>query len=492
MERALVSKTSVGTWRVCQVVPQIQVLSRPRPSPRAPRTIAAANTESSPTANSGGITSAEAKETRYQPPEPLAVERPPSAGFDDVILLQAFGWQSSKEEDWYHVVKAEVPAMQEAGITHVWLPPPSKSVSPEGYMPTQLYDLDSQYGSLESLLALNTSLLSAGIHPVADIVINHRCADERDENGVWNIFKDLVPHPGRSIAWGPWAITDNDPDYHGRGGSDTGDDYPAAPDLDHSNSEVRAGLADWLRWLRDYIGFEGWRLDYARGYAPEEALWYIKETIRNPCCDFCVAECWFDAAWEGSSLKRNQDEMRQGLCDWIDATDGTIAVFDFTTKAILQEAVKHEEYDRLRDAGGKPPGLLGWWPQRAVTFIDNHDTGSSQKHWPFPSNGVMQGYAYTLTHPGIPSIFWEHWKNPDMIPTLRGLLDARRRAGIKADSEIEILAADPDFYVARIGGRMVCKLGARFDMGALLPNKDDGWSIVDSGESWAVWEKLES
>lgn len=39
-----------------------------------------------------------------------------------------------------------------------------------------------------------------------------------------------------------------------------------------------------------------------------------------------------------------------------------------------QEAVKHTQYDRLRDSRGKAPGLLGWWPDKACTFVDNHDT----------------------------------------------------------------------------------------------------------------------
>lgn len=43
----------------------------------------------------------------------------------------------------------------------------------------------------------------------------------------------------------------------------------------------------------------------------------------------------------------------------------------------LQEAVKRE-YWRLCDAQGKPPGVIGWWPSRSATFIDNHDTGSTQ------------------------------------------------------------------------------------------------------------------
>ena len=35
------------------------------------------------------------------------------------------------------------------------------------------------------------------------------------------------------------------------------------------------------------------------------------------------------------------------------------------------------EYWRLVDSQGRPPGLLGMWPSRAVTFIENHDTGTS-------------------------------------------------------------------------------------------------------------------
>jgi hypothetical protein len=35
-----------------------------------------------------------------------------------------------------------------------------------------------------------------------------------------------------------------------------------------------------------------------------------------------------------------------------------------------------------------------------VTFIANHDTDSTQQHWPFPPEGLEAGYAYILTHPG--------------------------------------------------------------------------------------------
>lgn len=44
---------------------------------------------------------------------------------------------------------------------------------------------------------------------------------------------------------------------------------PLGADLDHHNKELRDGLVDWLKWLHSDIGFEGWRFDFVRGYAPK-------------------------------------------------------------------------------------------------------------------------------------------------------------------------------------------------------------------------------
>ena len=58
----------------------------------------------------------------------------------------------------------------------------------QGYLPGQLYNLNSKYGNREQLVALNKALKAAGIVPVCDVVINHRCADQQDDHGVWNRF----------------------------------------------------------------------------------------------------------------------------------------------------------------------------------------------------------------------------------------------------------------------------------------------------------------
>jgi hypothetical protein len=65
----------------------------------------------------------------------------------------------------------------------------------------------------------------------------------RSREGFYNVFLDLVDHPGRSIAWDASAITREDgTGFRGRGSADSGLDYGAASDIDHSNAIVVEGL----------------------------------------------------------------------------------------------------------------------------------------------------------------------------------------------------------------------------------------------------------
>mmetsp|Transcript_17941 Transcript_17941/g.53987 ORF Transcript_17941/g.53987 Transcript_17941/m.53987 type:complete len:489 (+) Transcript_17941:115-1581(+) len=409
----------------------------------------------------------------------------PDVDVSKTMLLQGFGWDSCEKGGYWGIVKEKIPEIREAGFTHVWLPPPSQSVAPQGYLPGQLYNLDSKFGNKEQLQELNAALKDAGIRPVADIVVNHRCADQQDENGIWNMFRDDIEHPGKSLAWGQWAITNDDPEFRGRGASDSGEDYHAAPDLDHTNEEVRASLIDWMSWLKSEIGYAGWRFDFTKGFAGEYVAEYIKSTGMEG--EFNVGEYWADLNWGDNGLEYNQNGPRQILVDWIKAAQSVSTTFDFVTKGILQEAVKNCEYWRLIDEEGKAPGLLGWWPSKACTFVDNHDTGSTQGHWPFPDDKTMVGYAYIMTHPGVPCVLWDHlFQHKD---EMKSLIALRERAGLHSRSKLEIKLAEADIYVAVIDDKVTVKLGPRYDMGELTPKEEDGWKRTLKGNDWAVWEK---
>ena len=140
---------------------------------------------------------------------------------------------------------------------------------------------------------------------------------------------------------------------------------------------MRDDLIQWLQYLRRSIGFDGWRFDFTRGYNGSFAKTYIDATVP----EMAFGEFWDACEYTDGVLNYNQDAHRQRTINWCDETGGTAAAFDFTTKGILQEALGRNELWRLVDTQGRPPGVLGMWPSRAITFIDNHDTGSTLNHW---------------------------------------------------------------------------------------------------------------
>ncbi|XP_043724818.1 alpha-amylase 3, chloroplastic-like isoform X2 [Telopea speciosissima] len=416
-------------------------------------------------------------ETLKSPAEAL---KPPAkvcsgTGSGYEILCQGFNWESHKSRRWYVELKEKVNELASLGFTVIWLPPPTESVSPEGYMPKDLYNLNSRYGNMEELKILVKSFHEVGIKVLGDVVLNHRCAQYQNKNGVWNIF-------GGKLNWDDRAVVADDPHFQGRGNKSSGDNFHAAPNIDHSQDFVREDLKGWLCWLRKEIGYDGWRLDFVRGF------WggYVKDYLEASGPYFAVGEYWDSLSYKYGELAHNQDAHRQRIIDWINATNGTAGAFDVTTKGILHDAIGRCQYWRLSDQKGKPPGVVGWWPSRAVTFIENHDTGSTQGHWRFPGGKEMQGYAYILTHPGTPAVFYDHifshyWSE------ISALLSLRHRMNVHCRSTVQIAKAENDVYAAIIDEKLAMKIGpGHYEP----PSGPQRWSLALQGNDYKVWESL--
>ncbi|XP_068651222.1 alpha-amylase 3, chloroplastic-like isoform X2 [Aristolochia californica] len=397
----------------------------------------------------------------------------PGTGSGFEILCQGFNWESHKSGRWYLELDDKAKELSSLGFTIIWLPPPTESVSPEGYMPRDLYNLSSRYGSMEQLKSLVNRLHEEGIKVLGDVVLNHRCAHYQNQNGVWNIF-------GGQMNWDDRAIVADDPHFQGRGNKSSGDNFHAAPNIDHSQDFVRKDIKEWLNWLRKEIGYDGWRLDFVRGF------WggYVKDYMDATEPYFAVGEYWDSLSYNYGSLDHCQDAHRQRIIDWINASTGTAGAFDVTTKGILHATLEKCEYWRLSDEKGKPPGVVGWWPSRAVTFIENHDTGSTQGHWRFPSGKEMQGYAYILTHPGTPAVFYDHVFS-HYKDEIAKLISLRHRSMIHCRSTVKIIKADRDVYAANIDEKVEMKIGpGHYDP----PGGPQKWIVAAEGRDYKVWE----
>jgi alpha-amylase len=380
------------------------------------------------------------------------------------VLLQGYHWHSHYH-DWYNIINNNADSIAGLGVSHVWFPPVSDAASDEGYLPRELYVLDSKYGTESQLQSAISALSWRGIESVADIVVNHRVGTTD-----WADFTNPT--------WNSDSVTADDEWGFGTGYWDTGEGYDAARDLDHTNGVVQNDITYYIHTRLKGVGFSGIRYDYSKGYDP----YYAGVYARAGSTDFCVGEVWTNLDYN------NVDAHRQILMDYVDGTNGSCGAFDFTTKGLLNQALQYNEYWRLAN-NGAPAGGIGWWPQKMVTFVDNHDTGPSescgngQNHWPVPCDKVMQGYAYILTHPGIPTVYWAHAYDWNLYDAIKPLIDVRRRKGVTSTSSVSIQAAEQGLYAAIINGNVAVKIG---------PNSwspGGGWTLTTSGSDYAVWEK---
>ncbi|AES70761.2 serine transhydroxymethyltransferase [Medicago truncatula] len=127
--------------------------------------------------------------------------------------------------------------------------------------------------------------------------------------------------------------------YYRRVNRNTGAIFHGFPNIDHTQDCVRKDIIGWLQWLRHNVGFQDFRFDYAKGkiYSPK----YVKEYIEGAKPLLSVGEYLDVCNYNGSTLDYNQAHF-----------------------LVTKNSVKIEFW-RLRDAQGKPPGVIGWWPSRS-------------------------------------------------------------------------------------------------------------------------------
>lgn len=380
------------------------------------------------------------------------------------VILQGFNWNSCKSKTgWYNVLMNKLGDFKRAGFDMMWLPPPAQSVDAAGYLPSKWYDLTSNYGTHQELVALGRALCNQQICLMMDLVVNHRCASKQDKRGKWTQFEQP--------EWGAWAICGNDNSGAGEGAQSTGELLEYAPDIDHTNPKIQQDVKDWVAWIFKEVGFCCLRLDFVIGFAPH----FQEQYVRAAGSPFAVAEYWHG---DVNVLK-----------NYVNKTKGSVAVFDFPVYYTLKHAIRENDFGGLRWDGNKAPGIMGSDPVRCCSFIENHDTDHLEVVGGCFGNNdqICRGYAYILTHPGTPTVYWTDWSDRGQKVTekIEACVQVRYKQGLHCLSKLSIVNAEGGLYAAYIEGnkgKVAMKMGTR----DWCPHGGQ-WKLAAFGTDYAIW-----
>lgn len=154
---------------------------------------------------------------------------------------------------------------------------------------------------------------------------------------------------------------------------------------------------------------------------------------------------------------------------------------DTLTRDILLK-VRTDGYGALAGASGRPAGLIGQDPGKAITFLENERTERNASGFdPFPGPLLSIGYAYIMTHPGTPAVYYPHLQDQKLCGALKTLAALRMESGITPSSSVRIMKADRNCYAATIDGILAVRIG---NSSWQAP---DGFEKRASGPEWVIW-----
>ncbi|SOE20227.1 alpha-amylase [Spirosomataceae bacterium TFI 002] len=354
------------------------------------------------------------------------------------ILMQAFYWDVEPRGEWWNTIEPKLATWKELGVDKIWLPPASKGMSggySMGYDPFDYFDFGdfdqmgttkTRFGSRVELEKLITKAHSLSIDVIADVVLNHNSGGQTEFNPYRqkNTYTKFEPKSGKFNR----SFEDFHPNsFHTK---DAEALFFEEQDLCHDQENVQ----NWF-WKNEYsvakyyknvMKFDGWRFDYVKGFAPDVISNYMKSAG-----GFGILE-----VWDGNADLINS---------WVDKTG--ISAFDFAAFYAMENAFDGFDLRVLVER----PQLWKMKPDRAYTFVNNHDTAKETN----PGNKLSSkestklAYAYMLTHPGNPCIFYLDYEEVLDKSEIKKLCDINRSL---AFGDLKILEASKDSYVAQRSG----------------------------------------
>jgi alpha-amylase len=316
---------------------------------------------------------------------------------------------------------------------------------------------------------------------------------------------NYVNHTGTGEANHSWGYADfhpvNNTDWLGFPGSDeiiTNTKF-FGNDLNTFSTTVAQRYQAWGVWMANQIGFDGFRLDFVRGFQESYvAAWVNSLPLKNGAQRFIVGEYW------------GADYRIKNWVNTVASYGADVDGFDFPLKSSLTGMCNGtgSNYDMrwLNNAGMVRNNSGNALPGTSVvTWLENHDTGKEHDKW--VTKDWKLGYAYILTHEGKPCIFYNHYFGTTMVDAsnsaltvtpdpalgldLRKLIFARKTylgGGLTVLSQVGNPYPSGDaynVYVARRAGN-----GTKSGAIVVINNNDTqtkGLWVDSSPAGWASW-----
>lgn len=330
------------------------------------------------------------------------------------VMLQGFSWDSYDYSQWT-VLEKQADDMK-GFIDLVWLPQSGKCIETTqvmGYKPYYYFNQNSSFGTEAELRSLIAKFKAAGIGAIADVVVNHRNTDG------WFTFP-AETYNGVTYKMQPTDICKNDD-----GGAtakqatkdgvslsnnnDEGQDWDGCRDLDHKSANVQKIIKAYLKFLKEDIGYTGFRYDMVKGFSGTHVADYNDATGVK----FSVGEYW---------------DGNPSIINWINKTNKKSAAFDFQFRYNVRDAVSAQNWSKLKSDYNLMHDAT--YRQYAITFVENHDMQYRSKDEPLDplKRDTLAANAYMLAMPGTPCIFQPHWRAYKQ--ELKSMIEARKLAGI--------------------------------------------------------------
>ena len=405
------------------------------------------------------------------------------------VMLQGFHWdsygggkmdKSYARTKWTDLAK-EVDDIAET-FTMVWLPPSAKSSGGTGYHPKEWSNQNSDWGSAAELKTLINAFHAKNCKVIADIVINHRDGNYKwgdfcNENfGTYGNFQDFYSKSAQLICSDDEIRHEAD-QIKPTGAKDAGYEYVcdasggycASRDLDHSNTYLQGVIKAYLKWMKNEMGYDGWRYDLVKGYLGK----YTKIYNEAAGAYYSVGEYW--------------DRYYDGVKNWVNETGKTSTAFDFPNKyATFNNALASKNFGAMINGYKVPNGLCGADEMKryATTFIDNHDTFRDGNKY---GGDWTIANAVLLAQPGIPCVFWPHWEK--CKADIKKMVAARKAAGVHSQSACTTAGGGSYYQSTTVGtkGTLICFIGSGWSAPAGYTKACGGTS---QGTEWAYYTNV--